>query len=59
MTHYFEFVAKISDGRILHMYYKGKTGRNSKVVEKIKTDLRNAYQVHPDMIDELHIKKLR
>ena len=46
MQHTFEFIAKIKDGRTVHMYYTGKTSRHSKVTEKILGDLKKIGRAH-------------
>ena len=59
MQHTFEFIAKIKDGRTVHMYYTGKTSRHSKVTEKILGDLKNAYQIQPEEVEDLFLKPLK
>jgi len=56
MTHTFEFVAKIADGRIVHMHYKGETSRKSKVTRKILEDLKRAYNIEANQVNELFLK---
>ena len=56
MTHTFEFIANLHDGRTVHMYYKGKSSRLSKVADCIKADLLKVYQVPATQIKELYLK---
>lgn len=59
MQHRFEFVAKLKDGGIYHMYYAGKSSRHSKVTEKILEDLKRVYNVSADQVDSLYLKPLK
>ena len=56
MTHTFEFIANLHDGRQVHMHYKGKSSRLSKVADCIKADLLKVYQVQASQIKELYLK---
>ena len=59
MQHTFEFVARITDGRVIHMLYKGKTSRHSKVSTKIVSDITKTYGILPQDISELYLKPLK
>jgi hypothetical protein len=59
MQHRFEFVAKIKDGRIFHMFYVGESSRHKKVQNKILIDLEKVYNVDPVEIEELYLKPIK
>ena len=59
MEHTFEFIAKIKDGRLVHMHYKGKSSRHSKVTRQIYNDLQSVYQIADFMVEELYLKPVK
>lgn len=59
MQHTFEFVAKLSDEKIIHMNYKGKSSRHSKVTEKILIDLKKIYDIDPKDVVDLYLKPVK
>lgn len=59
MQHRFEFVAKINDGRIFHMFYVGESSRHKKVQNKILMDLEKVYGVTPIQVEELYLKPIK
>lgn len=55
MQHQFEFIANLTNGDKVHMMYKGKTSRKSKVRNKIVTDLKTMYNIEPNQIGDIFL----
>ena len=56
MTHTFEFIANLHDGRTVHMHYKGKSSRLSKVRDHIHADLLSMYAIPSTQVKELYLR---
>lgn len=56
MTHTFEFIANLHDGRTVHMHYKGKSSRLSKVRDCIHVDLLKVYGIPSTQVKELYLR---
>ena len=59
MEHTFEFIAKLTDGRQVHMHYKGKSSRHSKVTAKILQDLKTMYNVSAHEVGTVLLKPVK